>query len=180
MFAYGSAVCENREDQELTIDNINPLELVTYKRLQGDCDETVLNGNDNSGARAKELRNNKKEVAKPPAEVKTVEDDDEQSEAPSGVSDLTSTASGITDGNSEMRLSIHSNGSVGTSKSRVAKAAKKAKKKAAQVTKDLVAVKDLELEGMRKLLEAYTTLFRSNSEMWLLCHISELDRKSVV
>ena len=65
MFAYGSAVCENREDQELTIENINPLELVTYKRLQGDCDETVLNGNDNSGARARELRNEKREDKKP-------------------------------------------------------------------------------------------------------------------
>ena len=85
LFAYGSAVCENREENELTIDNINPLELVTYKRLQGDCDETVLNGKDNSGARAKELRNKKKEVASPPAEVKTVEADDDQSEAPSGV-----------------------------------------------------------------------------------------------
>ena len=158
LFAYGSAICENREENELTIDNINPLELVTYKRLQGDCDETVLNGKDNSGARAKELRNKKKEVASPPAEVKTVEQaDDDQSEAPSGVSDLTSTGSGITDNNSAMRLSIHSNGSVGTSKSRVATAVKKAKKKAAQATKALVAAKDLELENMRILLEAATT-----------------------
>ena len=112
IFLYGSSMVADREDPEMNIDTINPLQLVTYKRLQGQCDETVMNGVDNSRARAAEVRN--------------------QTDQPQNVTntnDNSSTMSELTTGtgrrSSSTRHTTRTDGSVGTSKSRVAQAVDK-------------------------------------------------------
>ncbi len=119
--AYSDLMLTDREDHEETIDTINPLDLVTYKRLQGQCDKTVLNGVDNSKARARDLWKNQQ---KPPVSVNQSTSHD--------VNDEDSDLSDLTNGTSKRLKSsahtIRTDGSVGTRQSQVNAAVEKAGK----------------------------------------------------
>ena len=148
LFQYSSAICDDHDENELTVDNINPLELVTYKRLQGDCDETVFNGVDNSKNRIEQMKETEKE---PPKNVEA-QDADQSSDAQSHMSDLTSMHSTTTEKTGGTTHTIRSDGSYGTTKSRVAKEVAKAKKKADKAAKKAISGKDEEIELLRRQL----------------------------
>ena len=101
----------DREEPDVTIENINPLDLVTYRRLQGQCEETVMNnGVDNSRTRVAEYRDR-------PSIPNAVSDRDNQD--PENSSQMSELTTGTGKKSTVTSHTIRSDGSVGTSKSRV-------------------------------------------------------------
>ena len=155
IFLYGSEMGQDKEENELTMDNINPLELVSYKRLQGECEETVFGGVDNSAARAAKLKEEaaKKAVAEVqlPSTVEAKEADASSGDANSHMSDLTS--AGVSTGTAKTGGTIHtirSDGTYGTRASRVRREVSKAHKKADKEKKQLAAEKDRQIEALQQ------------------------------
>lgn len=161
LFQYGSEMGQDREENDLTMENINPLELVTYKRLQGACDETVFGGVDNSAARAAELKQRAKAAASatstgasPPQTVEAKDSETGSADSGSHVSDLTSAVSGATEKTGGTIHTMRSDGSYGTRKSRVRKEVAKAKKKAEKEKRQLEIEKDNEIAELRQKMAA--------------------------